>query len=345
VLYVGKDSVADEFCLSGREPIEVLAAQGALLIRTALLLNELRLDNQRLSELESLRCGGLIGGSPAMQDVFRRIERVAPLDAPVLITGEQSTGKELAAREIHRRSARAGGAFRILRSRRAPESALMGELSAQLDANQDGTLFVEDIEQLPPTLQDMLIRYLQRADGHTERMAVVRLIASSKRDLAAEVATGGISEELFTRLVPLAIHLPPLRERDGDLFLVARYLLDRAAREACSPARGFSREAIAAMKRYSWPGNMHELESRIRQAVVSTADVLVGPDDLGLQPSKLPPIRSLQEVRAEVEREYTRQVIDLCNGNHTQAAQTLGIARSTLYRYLGELGEPDDENR
>jgi DNA-binding NtrC family response regulator len=355
VLYVGKYSSRQPIAPAGLDALAVLAGQGAFLIQSALLLDELRLDRERLSvELEGLRFGALVGACPAMQEVFREIEWVATTDMPLLIMGERGVGKQLAAHEIHRRSAWAAEPFVTIRCSSMAEDRLAlelfgdgspGERSGKLAAT-DGTLFLGNIDELPHALQGRLLEWLMcsEAERASGVRSGVRVIASAMPGLFDAVLRGSFREDLYTRLTAPSLHLPPLRERGEDTFLIARYLLERITKGSGSPARWFSPDAVSAMKRYPWPGNVRELERRIRQASISTRSALIGPDELGFHAGDLAPLEPLHEARARFERAYIREVIRHCGGNRMQAARVLKIGRSSLYRILGEAKDYDGDD-
>src|SRR5262249_46632143 len=237
----------------------------------ALQVNELQLDNRMLSEkLEQLRFGGIVGSSPPMQDVFKKVGKIAQTDISVLITGETGTGKELIAREIHARSPRARGPFVSINCGAIPESLLESELfghvkGAFTGAVQNklgkfhvadkGTLFLDEIGEMPPALQVKILRALQervvQRVGDTRQEALdIRVLAATNRDLAAEIKNGRFREDLFYRLNVVNLHLPPLRERGDDILVVARYLLAQFLTAGDNRVKGLSPNAIVAMRKY-----------------------------------------------------------------------------------------------
>ena len=355
IIYVGNDRVVDLFEEKSLEILTIFAAQASLLIRNALLLNELKLDNKSLAErLDSIMFGEIIGACPAMQEVYRKVEKIAGTDISVLITGETGTGKELIAREIHRRSNRASGPFVTINCGAIPENLLESELfghvkgaftgavatkPGRFQQANGGTLFLDEIGELPLSLQVKLLRALQEhvvtkvGDTKPEKVDI-RIVAATNRDLEKEIAEGRFREDLYYRLNVVTIFLPPLRERGEDVVLIAKYLLDKYVRELGSKAKGFSPNAIVAMKKFEWPGNIRQLENHIKKAVVLSDKALLSPEDLGLSPEVLSPIVPLAQAKEEFARRYINEVLARNNGNRTKTARDLGVDPRTIFRHL-----------
>jgi len=355
VIYVGNDHVAQLFDEASLEVLTIFAAQASLLIRNALLVNELQLDNRSLQErIERMRFGEILGASPVMQDVFRKVQKVAGTDISVLVTGETGTGKELIARELHNRSPRVKGPFVSINCGAIPENLLESELfgyvrgaftgavankTGRFQSANKGTLFLDEIGEMPLQLQVKILRALQdRVVQRVGDTAVdpidIRVIAATNRELEAEIKGGRFREDLYYRLNVVHLHLPPLRERGDDIVVLARYMLSRYAPEYGNKVRGFSPSAIAAVKRHRWPGNIRELENRIKKAVVLADKALLGPEDLGLHSDDLPPILPLAEAREQWQREYINEVLELNGGNRTKTARDLGVDPRTIFRHL-----------
>jgi len=368
VIYVGNDNVRQLFDEAHLELLTIFAAQASLLVRNALLVNELQLDNRSLQErIERMRFGEILGSSPAMQEVFRKVQKVAGTDITVLVTGETGTGKELIAREIHNRSPRAKGPFVSINCGAIPENLLESELfghvrgaftgavankAGRFQAANKGTLFLDEIGEMPLQLQVKILRALQdRAVsrvGDTSTEAVdIRVVAATNRELENEIKAGRFREDLYYRLNVVHLLLPPLRDRGDDIVVLARYMLSRYAPEYGNKVRGFTPSAIAAIKRHRWSGNIRELENRIKKAVVLADKALLGPDDLGINPDELPPILPLTEAREKWQREYINEVLGLNAGNRTKTARDLGVDPRTIFRHLekeeGGEGGPSDE--
>ncbi len=361
VIYVGNDSVAELFAESHLEVMSVFAAQASLLVRNALLVNDLRLDNRSLqSRIEQIRFGEILGSSPRMQEVFRKVQKVAATDISVLITGETGTGKELIARELHSRSPRAKHPFITINCGAIPENLLESELFGHVrgaftgavgnkvgrfQSADHGTLFLDEIGEMPLALQVKILRALQEkvvvrvGDTHSETIDI-RILAATNRDLDVEIKAGRFREDLYYRLNVVPLRVPPLRDRGDDIAVLARYMVGRYAPEYGSAVRGLTPNAIAAIKRHRWPGNIRELENRIKKAVVLSDKALLGPEDLDLSPDDLPAILPLAEAKEKFQREYINEVLALNAGNRTKTARDLGVDPRTIFRHL-EKGEGD----
>jgi len=355
VIYVGNDNVAQLFEEAHLEVLTIFASQASLLIRNALLVNELQLDNRSLQErIERIRFGEILGSSPPMQEVFRKVQKVAGTDISVLITGETGTGKELIARELHNRSARAKGPFVTINCGAIPENLLESELfghvrgaftgavtnkAGRFQAADRGTLFLDEIGEMPLALQVKILRALQERVvvrvGDTNAEAVdIRVLAATNRELETEIRTGRFREDLYYRLNVVHLHLPPLRDRGDDIVVLARYMVGRYAPEYGGKVRGLTPNAIAAIKRHRWSGNIRELENRIKKAVVLSDKALLGPEDLDLTPDDLPPILPLAEAKEQFQRDYINEILVLNNGNRTKTARDLGVDPRTIFRHL-----------
>jgi transcriptional regulator with PAS, ATPase and Fis domain len=282
------------------------------------------------------------------------VQRVAGTDITVLVTGETGTGKELIAREIHNRSLRAKGPFVGVNCGAIPENLLESELfghvrgaftgavgnkAGRFQTANKGTLFLDEIGEMPVALQVKILRALQehivcRVGETTPEPVDIRVIAATNRDLEAETRAGRFREDLYYRLNVVRLHLPPLRERGDDIVVLARYLLSRYAPEYGGTVRGFSPSAIMAIQRYQWPGNIRELENRIKKAVVLADKALLGPDDLGINPDEIPDILPLAEARDRWQRAYINEVLSLNGGNRTKTARDLGVDPRTIFRHL-----------
>jgi two-component system response regulator PilR (NtrC family)/two-component system response regulator HydG len=335
-----------------------------LLIDKALAERALRSEVVRLREEVNRRerLDNLIGRSPAMQEVFSLIRRVAGSQASVLITGDSGTGKELVARAIHAHGPRKARPFVAMNCSAIPETLLESELfgyarGAHSTARTDrqglfveadgGTLFLDEIAEMPLALQPKLLRVLQ--DGEVRPLGTnkvervdVRVIAATNRDLTAHLREGHLREDLYYRLNVVQIHLPPLRARNEDVLPLAEHFLTHAAGRAGKLLRGFSESAKKIMLSYPFPGNVRELENMVERAVALAEGELIGPDDL---PPAMLERRSQDRLATAVtqgltldqlEREYIERVLDAEGGNKTRTALRLGLDRKTLYRKLEE---------
>jgi transcriptional regulator with GAF, ATPase, and Fis domain len=362
LIYVGNDSIRDLFQVETLRVLTVFASQAALIVSNALLLNELRHDNQRLNDrLEQYRFGEIVGTSPPMQQLFRKVEKIAPTDISVLITGETGTGKELIAREVHNRSPRAQKSFITINCGAIPANLLESELfghvkgsftgavankQGKFQAADGGTLFLDEIGEMPIELQVKILRALQervvyRVGDTRPESCDIRILAATNRDLEKEIAAGRFREDLYYRLNVVNVELPPLRVRGDDVLVIARYLLSRYSREYDAKVKGFSPNAAVAIRKHNWPGNIRELENRMKKAIVLCESTVIGPDDLGLTGDTLPQILTLAEAKDKFQRDYINEVLALNNGNRTKTARDLGVDPRTVFRHLEKEGDPD----
>ena len=254
-------------------------------------------------DMEKVEPGVLLGRSPAMQDLYKMIGRVAPTDMTVLISGDSGTGKELVARAIHRHSLRAEGPWVALNCAAIPELLLESELFGHekgaftgaderrpgcFEEASGGTLFLDEIGELPLTVQAKLLRALQEKEirrlGGRQALAVdVRIIAATNKTLEAAVGRQEFREDLYYRLNVLHLHLPPLRARQEDIPVLAQVFLRRYSREMGRPVRGLTPEALERLLAHPWPGNVRELENTIQHALLTCHGVLITPEDLRLE--------------------------------------------------------------
>jgi transcriptional regulator with PAS, ATPase and Fis domain len=295
--------------------------------------------------------------------VLDRVRRVAPTDAAVLITGETGTGKELIAREIHNRSPRHGKPFVTINCGAIPENLLESELfghvkgsftgavankQGKFQAADGGTLFLDEIGEMPIELQVKLLRAIQekvvyRVGDTRPETCDIRILAATNRDLEKEIAGGRFREDLYYRLNVVNVELPALRVRGDDVLVIARYLLSRYSREYDAKVKGFSPNAAVAIRKHNWPGNIRELENRIKKAIVLCESTVIGPDDLGLTGDVLPQILTLAEAKDKFQREYINEVLALNNGNRTKTARDLGVDPRTVFRHLEKEAEDGGE--
>jgi two-component system NtrC family response regulator len=339
------------------KPIEIEELR--VVLRRAFYLAELEREHRRLQlHLNTETFEGMIGTSPEMQAVFSAIRKVATTEAPVLVTGESGTGKELVARAIHRLSPRERGPFVVINCSAIPESLLESELfghekgaftgahiqrKGRFEKAEGGTLFLDEIGELSPLLQVKLLRFLQeqkieRVGGREEISVDVRIIAATNRDLKEEMKEGRFREDLYYRLGVVVISLPPLRERDGDAMLLATVLLQRYAEENGKKILGFTYQAARAIENHSWPGNIRELENRVKRAVIMAEGPKITPQDLELtSPFEKYDGKGLREAREELERDFIVRALARNRGNVSKAAEDLGISRPTLYELMEKL--------
>lgn len=360
-LYVGNDQVKQLFDRSQLDVLTVFAAQASLILQNAMLLSSLRADKRKLEqELSDRRFGEIIGSCASMMDVYRRVEKVAATDISVLITGETGTGKELIAREVHARSPRSKGPFVTINCGAIPENLMESELfghvrgaftgavvsrPGKFQIADKGTLFLDEIGELPLNLQVKLLRALQEhsvyrvGDSRPEKVDI-RVVAATNKDLEEEIRENRFREDLYYRLNVVNVWLPPLRDRGDDVILIARALLSKYADELNSTVRGFAPDALTAIKRYPWPGNVRQLENRVKKALVLCDHNLLTAADLDLTRDEPSPILPLERAKEEFQRNYVLDVLERNNGNRTQTARDLGVDPRTIFRYLEREQNP-----
>lgn len=302
---------------------------------------------------------GLLGTGTRMQAVFDSIRKVATTDAPVLILGESGTGKEMTARAIHQRSARKNGPFVAINCSAIPESLIESELfghekgsftgahaqrKGRIEHSSGGTLFLDEIGEVPLPIQVKLLRFLQeqcieRVGGRQEIPVDTRVIAATNADLKKGMSSGSFREDLFYRIAVVQIVLPPLRDRDDDIVLLAQSFLRRFATENGKSNIVFGPDALRGIRQYPWPGNVRELQNRVRRAVIMGEGKRLSPADLELEasPGAAQGV-TLKEARERLETEMIRQSLRKHAGRITTAALELGISRPTLYELMDKLG-------
>ncbi len=360
-LYVANDEVKHLFERKQLDLLTIFAGQASLILQNAMLLSALRADKEKLQgELEDKRFGEIIGACASMMEVFRKLTKVAATDISVMITGETGTGKELIAREIHRRSNRASGPFVTVNCGAIPENLMESEMfghvkgaftgavasrAGKFQQADAGTLFLDEVGELTPQLQVKLLRAIQErvvyrvGDNRAERCDI-RIVAATNRTLEDMIKTGEFREDLYYRLNVVNLWLPPLRERGDDVFIIAKALLSKYADEMNSSVRGFSPQALSAIRKATWPGNIRQLENRIKKALVLCDKTLLGPEDLDLGSDAEAPIVPLEKAKEDFQRAYVLEVLERNNGNRTQTARDLGVDPRTIFRYLEKEQHP-----
>jgi two-component system NtrC family response regulator len=332
------------------------AAVLSIVVRRAFRMRELEEENGRLREQTgSMALEGIIGVSDAMRGLCRAVEKVAPTNATVLILGESGTGKELLARAVHRLSGRSHQPFVAINCAAIPDTLLESELFGyekgaftgaakrtlgKLELASGGTVFLDEMGEMPASLQAKLLRVLQertveRIGGRTPVLLDLRIICATNRNLDALITAGAFREDLYYRISEVTVRVPPLRERQGDSLLLAQFLLQQMAERYGRPTRGFAPDAIRAVQAHRWPGNVRELENRIKGAVIMADGAVVTAGDLGLQdPGEDPEFINLRAARQRAEVQAVRQALALARGNLSRAAELLGVTRPTLYDLL-----------
>jgi Response regulator containing CheY-like receiver, AAA-type ATPase, and DNA-binding domains len=327
----------------------------------------------RLRSLSPQQCGMvatghgcMIGESPAMRKVFHQLEKIAAVDTSVMLVGESGTGKELAARIIYQHSQRRHGPFIAVNCGAIPADLIQSELFGYekgaftgavsrkigyIEAAAGGTLFLDEIGDLPLVLQVNLLRFLQerqimRVGSTTTQPVDLRVIAATNRDLREDIKKGLFRKDLYFRLCVLDLELPPLRERRGDVELLAYHFLCNLAPDLNPQVRGFSPAALQQMRSYCWPGNVRELKNRIARALVMCDKRVIGPQDLQLESelqypeSTMIPGATLAEARAEADVMAMQRALQASGYNVMAAARQLGVSRVTLYRMLEKYKLP-----
>jgi len=341
---------AEEYLAKPFTDEELLAAVQRALDKLHMRRLRLPTEPQTLSAAH-----GLIGESGEMHQVYRAITKSAASSATVLITGESGTGKELVARAIHYSSARSASPFVPVNCGGIPEGLLESELFGHIKgaftgatesragffhAADGGTIFLDEVSETSPSMQVKLLRVLQDREicmvgSDRPRKVDVRVLAATNKDLAALVEKEAFREDLFYRLHVITVAIPPLRDRGGDVLLLARHFALKFAKELGKSPAVFSDGALEVLRNYDWPGNVRELENVIQRLVVMTdGEFIEAPDLPSLMRFSALRKTGLSRTLAEVEAEHVRNVLTSVDGNKTRAAEILGIDRKTLRQKL-----------
>lgn len=310
---------------------------------------------------------GIVTTNPKMKEMLGLLLKISTTDIAVLITGESGTGKELFARACHEKSQRKNGPFVAINCGAIPENLIESELfghekgsftgatesrPGKFESANNGTLFLDEVGEMPLELQVKLLRVLQdkiveRVGSRTGKHLDVRIIAATNQDLNQYMAQGKFREDLFYRLSVIKFHLPPLRERGGDIMTLAHYFLNRFKETYQKPAMmGFTRDCEERMKRYGWPGNIRELENRIQRAVIISGGNWITPEDLDLSTeikNELPPqntdsLANLQKTREDAEKRMLIEAFEKTRGNISEVARMIGTSRPTVHALAKKHG-------
>ena len=303
---------------------------------------------------------GVITASPEMLGICRSIEKIAPTDVNVLLLGESGTGKELLTRALHELSPRANGAFVAINCAAIPDALLESELfghekgaftgavkqnRGKIEYANGGTLMLDEVGDLPLPLQAKLLRFLQeriieRIGGHELIPVDVRVVCATHRDLPALIAEGQFREDLYYRISEVTVRIPALRKREGDVLLIARTLLNTLSRPLGKGKLNFSLDAVQALEAYRWPGNIRELENRLKRAVIMSESEQITARDMELEPESgevtMTNPLDLRQARELAERRAIQQALQYTEHNVSRAADLLGITRPTLYALLNK---------
>ncbi|MFK5926255.1 MAG: sigma-54 dependent transcriptional regulator [Desulfuromusa sp.] len=341
-------------------------------VAKALEKNRLVLENKYLRQQlhGRYRFDNIIGTSQAMQQVFSRMGKVSGTDSTILILGASGTGKELVARAIHYNSPRKNKPFLAINCGAIPadllESELFGHVKGaftsafadkpgKFEVANGGTIFLDEIGNMPQQLQVKLLRVLQEYEfepvGSTHKTHLnIRLISATNIDLQKQVKAGQFREDLYYRLNVIPIHLPPLKERRGDIPQLARFFADKICKEMNRSQISIGADAIQAMEAYDWPGNVREMENIIERTIALTDSKIIGCDDLPTDIGKILPSRTLtapiitsrgvdmNHMISDIEKEMIQQAMELGNGVKARAANLLKINRTTLVEKIKRLG-------
>jgi len=357
VLYFDTRRPTDAFAESHLEVLSAAAGIASLALDNVHHLEWLRRENRRLRDEPPEHC--MVGESPAMEKVFRLIERVAATDSTVLIEGESGTGKELAAHAIHRASPRAGRPFVAVNCATLSETLLESELfghekgaftgavqrkTGKVEAAHAGTLFLDEVGEIPPTLQVRLLRVLQEREvervGGSQPIPVdVRVIAATNRDLEQAIRDGSFREDLYYRLHVIPLTMPPLRERPEDIPLLARHFARVHSQRIPRRISGFDSEALHALSAYSWPGNVRQLNNAVERAIVLGRDEVIRAADLppevfeGGQAAA----GTYQATLAATKKKLLLDAFERAGGDYKTAARLLDLHPNSLHRLIRNL--------
>ena len=346
---------AYDFC---EKPIDI-GMLGTIVARS-LRLHTLQDENRRVQDAPSPSpIKGIVAADPGMLKVCRDVEKLAPANVAVLLLGDSGTGKEALARALHDLSPRARQPFVAINCGAIPEALLESELFGhergaftgavkqtlgKIELASKGTLFLDEIGDLPHQLQVKLLRFLQeqvveRIGGRQPIKVDVRVVSATNIRLQDQVDDGRFRGDLFYRLNAVTIRIPPLRDRGGDKLLLARHFLTQFSREFGRPVRGFTDDALAALEAHPWPGNIRELENRMKRAVLMSEGRVLTAADLELAPGVEDlTTYDLRAARSRAERDVVQRALARSNGTVATAARLLGISRPTLYTLLDAHG-------
>ena len=337
-----------------------------LIVQRAFHIYHLEEQNRRLRTTARSPLDGVIAADARMLSVCRMVEKVAPTNVTCLLLGESGTGKEVLARAIHDLSPRADQPFVAINCAAVPETLMESELFGyekgaftgatkrtlgKVETANGGTLFLDEIGDMPLTLQAKMLRFLQqrvvdRVGGREEVPVDVRVVCATNKNLQQMVSEGGFREDLFYRISEIVVDIPPLRERHGDKVLLARHLLAQFAKEHNPRVGALGSDAAEAIEAYAWPGNIREMQNRIKRAVIMADNRHISREDLGLPggSTATPMALNLREVRQAAESAAITQAMSLSDGNLSNAAKLLGVTRPTLYDLMARHGMTTQED-
>ncbi|MEE9302495.1 MAG: PEP-CTERM-box response regulator transcription factor [Thiotrichaceae bacterium] len=335
-----------------------------LIVDRAYNLYELETEVRQLAEHKSASpLDGIVGSSAQILAACRMVEKVGPTEATTLILGESGTGKELIARALHSLSPRSDQPFIALNCAAIPENLLESELFGyekgaftgavkqtlgKIESANGGTFFFDEIGDMPMSLQAKLLRFIQervieRIGGRTQIPIDVRIICATHRDLVHLIETSEFREDLYYRISEIVIEIPPLREREGDRLLLAQNFLDKFSQKNGRNFHGFTGQASTQIDAYIWPGNVREMENKVKRAVILAEGKRITTGDLGFTEQYESQSLSLQEAREQAEQQLIVRALAIHNNNISHVAEAMGISRPSLYKLLKKLNmsEPD----
>lgn len=321
-----------------------------LFVDHALRIHDLESQNLHCLEQDHTLIDGVIAAAPQMLKICRAVRKIAPANLTCTILGESGTGKEVFARAIHKLSPRASNRFLAINCASVPENLIESELfgyekgafsgaanrtKGRIEIADKGTLFLDEIGDMPSNLQSKLLRFLQervieRVGGRTEIPVDVRVICATNRNLENMVKEGTFREDLYYRVSEFVVSIPPLRERQGDKILLAHHFVQRYAREQGQKCISFTKDALCAIESYEWPGNVREMENRLKRAIVLAEKKSISATDLDL-PGEREPHLTLREVRRQAEQGAIAKALSITQNNISAAAKLLDVTRPTLY--------------
>ena len=355
---------AADFCA---KPIDIKLLR--IILSRTFKIHELEKANRRLQRqtIQSGSLCGMLGVSPVVEDMFKRIKQISKTDYPVLITGDTGTGKEMAACAVHSLSQRAEKPLVIINCGAIPDNLLESELFGhekgaftgaagrkigKFEQADQGTIFLDEIGELPLLLQVKILRFLQESTierlGGTKTITLnARIIAATNMNLEDAVKQGTFRDDLYYRLNVVPLRIPSLKERSEDTLLLAQSYLQEEIRNLHREQTSFSPAAITALTAHDWPGNIRELQNRIRRALGTTMGKVITPVDLGFEEmpmrQKEQKLSTLKEARETAEIKAVRQALALSGNNISQAAKLLEVSRPTLHDLLKKHGINDDK--
>jgi two-component system, NtrC family, response regulator len=333
-----------------------------IILQRAFKISELERENRALKSANPGNTD-IIGNSDAILKACRTVEKIAPTEITTLLLGESGTGKEVFARSIHRQSPRVNKPFVAINCASIPENLLESELFGyekgaftgankttlgKIECANGGTLLLDEIGDMPLSLQAKMLRFLQervieRVGGRQELEVDVRVICATHRNLADMVAEQSFREDLYYRISEITLLIPPLRQRGHDIVVIAKAFLSKFNQEFNAQVQGFTESAMQAMLQHEWPGNIRELQNKLKSAVILADSKYISAEDLGLS-AKHASVDTLRKVREQAETQAIRHAYTLANGNLSKTADALGITRPTLYALIDKYRLVDLRN-